>query len=798
MKRMISLVLGFAMLISLFGGVTASANEEVEKLQWKLSLVSIGHTGLSFRLDNVDAAQNAFVCVGNMGEGNEIVRCPFSITSSSQKFELDFAGGKSLAAGNYVVWVEDRDGARTEPDTGSVSKHSLYLYSTSIKAYPNRLTGYDHDNKISRIYAEVAFKKYEAVKGEYGFFEISYPKQAIGTEVKLYLEDGYGCQSVTNVSIRDKYMSVPRIEVWRDGVSFMSQSLDRDERICVEINGTVYYSEYGASEKGEGKKMVVTYPPIPQEIKEVSVWMESTVGSRSEKENYTVKDCELSEYNVTLYAYPKKVIGNVRANDCGQKPTLVSATIEGKEYSTEISEDGSFSLSYPLRKEDDSFPLVFRDAHGCHLEHKAYVRNSHKYSSVNTRRVLLQRLEAYRVPMGTRVYVSIDGKEYASEVSTKENDGRVTVSYPRQKPGTALTAWIQDDRTSEMTDKPAVLKIADKQYDCQYLAETDRINGTVYLDDRDENFQLESNVTSASVVIDGKIYPCELRKMDLSAYSYDDLEKKGLEDADKNAFQFSCRYPKQKVGKKIQLHIEDADGYVFSRNIKLENLDPYIDLDTVYSSDRKISGKTWSDCAVTIRYGKKTYRTRANKSGRFSVKVKSQRAGTKIKVSVSSPQGYTSSITEKTKLSSGSVYINGNIYRNSSSVSVTVRRPGKGDKVVVKAAGKTYIKQIKANGKKKKILFKLKKKPSAGSKVSVELQDKFGKKKDNEKVMVYYGNTISKGMSASHASLTTWGYPVRKNDYGTGSVQWVFQSGNSYLYAYVRAGKVVGIQRINI
>lgn len=155
-----------------------------------------------------------------------------------------------------------------------------------------------------------------------------------------------------------------------------------------------------------------------------------------------------------------------------------------------------------------------------------------------------------------------------------------------------------------------------------------------------------------------------------------------------------------------------------------------------------------------------------------------------------SPQGYTSSVTEKTKLSSGSVYINGNIYRNSSSVSVTVRRPEKGDKVVVKAAGKTYTKQIKANGKKKKT--------SAGTRVSVELKDQFGKKKDHEKVMVYYGNTIAKGMSASNAVLTTWGYPVRKNDYGTGSIQWVFQSGNSYLYAYIRAGKAVGIQRINI
>lgn len=795
MKRMIGLVLSLAMFISLFGGVSASADEETKKLQWELSMVSIGHTGLSFRLDNVDAAQEAFVCVGDTGEGDEIVRCPVSITSSSQKFELDFVGGKSLATGKYVVWVEDRDGARTDLYTGSVREH--YFYARSIEPYPNRLTGYYYEDEISHIYAEVAFEKYEAVKNENGYFEISYPKQAIGTEVKLYLEDGYGCQSVMNVSIRDKDMRMPSIEVWRDGVSFMSQSLDPDERICVEINGTVYYSEYGAGEEYVRRKMVVTYPSIPQEINEVSVWMESTVGSRSEKGYYKVKDCELSKYNVTSHAYPKKVVGNVRANDCGQKPTLVSVTIGVKEYSTEISEDGSFSLSYPIIKGHNWLQLVFRDAHGCQFEDTVYVSNKYEYISVNTRIALLQRLEAYNVPTGAKVCVSIDGKEYSSEVSTKENDGRVTVRYPKQKPGTMLSAWIQDDTTSEMTDKPDILKIADKQYDFRYTAETDRIDGVVYLGDREENWLLESNVTSASVVIDGKIYPCELSKMDLSSYSEDDLEEMDLEDVEENAFRFKCSYPKQKIGKRIQLHVEDADGYVMSRDILLENICPAIKIDTVYSSDKKISGTTWSGCAVTIQYGKKTYRTKANKRGRFSAKVKSQRAGTKIEVSVISPQGYTNSKTIKTKLSSGSVSINGNVYRNSSSVSVTVRRPGKGDKVVVKAAGKTYIKQIKANGKKKKILFKLKKKPSAGSRVSVELKDKFGKKKDNEKVMVYYGNTISKGMSASNAALTTWGYPVRKNDYGTGSIQWVFQSGNSYLYVYVRAGKVVGIQRIN-
>ena len=52
-------------------------------------------------------------------------------------------------------------------------------------------------------------------------------------------------------------------------------------------------------------------------------------------------------------------------------------------------------------------------------------------------------------------------------------------------------------------------------------------------------------------------------------------------------------------------------------------------------------------------------------------------------------------------------------------------------------------------------------------------------------------------MSAHNATLTTWGKPVRRNDWGTGYKQWVFESAYSTLYAYIKNGKVCSIQHLN-
>lgn len=270
------------------------------------------------------------------------------------------------------------------------------------------------------------------------------------------------------------------------------------------------------------------------------------------------------------------------------------------------------------------------------------------------------------------------------------------------------------------------------------------------------------------------------------------------EDADMDSiYEFKCSYPKQKIGSRILLRAEDKDGYIFSDDTVVENFAPSIKINTVYSSDRKISGTTKARSSITVKYGKKTYKTKAGKNGKFSVKVKPQKAGTKVRVSVVTPKGYTNQKTVKTKKSDSEVFFARTIYRTSSSVTLKVYKPRKGDKLILKAAGRTYTKKIKGDKPSRKIVMKLRKKPAAGSKVSVVLKDRFGKKKDSDKAMSYYGNTIAKGMSAANAALTTWGRPIRRNDYGTGSIQWVFRSGDTYLYVYIRGGRVVAIQRIN-
>lgn len=130
-------------------------------------------------------------------------------------------------------------------------------------------------------------------------------------------------------------------------------------------------------------------------------------------------------------------------------------------------------------------------------------------------------------------------------------------------------------------------------------------------------------------------------------------------------------------------------------------------------------------------------------------------------------------------------------------MAVTVRKPREGDKVIVKAGGKTYTKKIGINGSKKKMVFKLKKKPATGSKISVVLKDQFGKKKYTDRTTVYHGSHIALGMSAKDVVNTTWGSLIRRNDWGTGALQWIFESDYTRLYVYIRGGKVVMIQRVN-
>lgn len=82
----LSLLLGAAMIFSLFGRVTVSA-EGTEQLYWDISNVEIDHTSVSFRMSLVSGAQEVMFCIGDK-EGEELVRCSFLTKSTDSPYPL--------------------------------------------------------------------------------------------------------------------------------------------------------------------------------------------------------------------------------------------------------------------------------------------------------------------------------------------------------------------------------------------------------------------------------------------------------------------------------------------------------------------------------------------------------------------------------------------------------------------------------------------------------------------------------------------------------------------------------------
>ena len=196
------------------------------------------------------------------------------------------------------------------------------------------------------------------------------------------------------------------------------RKLNSDERVCIDINGKEYRSEYGAGDPSKQNCSIVTYPAIPEEIKTVPVWLESSTGSRTEKKEYEIQACDLSACKIDYVAYAKKAVGTVSADELGQLPVSVSIVLGDREYSAEIAQDGSFTLEYPYQKQIDRLKLIFRDAHGCPVQVEKGVINNLFHLKVSHQMTLIEYMVAESVLEGAKVYVSIDGQEYTSEVAT--------------------------------------------------------------------------------------------------------------------------------------------------------------------------------------------------------------------------------------------------------------------------------------------------------------------------------------------------------------------------------------------
>lgn len=223
-------------------------------------------------------------------------------------------------------------------------------------------------------------------------------------------------------------------------------------------------------------------------------------------------------------------------------------------------------------------------------------------------------------------------------------------------------------------------------------------------------------------------------------------------------------------------------------------IDDYTSVQSVKSGGY-IKGKTLAGATVISKVGRKTYSVKANKSGKFSIKIPIVKVGTKIKVTIKYHNG-TKSYTRKIGKPGTSVSSPNYIYRNAKKVKVRVKNAHKGDIIQLKVGKQTVKKKIKKDTSKTTITFKLKKKTTAGSKITIVAKNKFKQTIAKAGDKVYYASKIKKGMTKKQCRLVPgWDGPYEKYVSGKWETWWFDDDGDGYAnesYLEFYKGKLYG------
>jgi len=769
MKRVLALLFCIGVFQLVFGIMPT----EAAAFKWELSGVQLEHEKISFTIGQVEKAQNAAIVLMN-SQNEEILSRDFSISNQKEEIVIDLEGEECLQADSengaakteYYLYVKDEEGNIATDTYQAYLQHHQYSQVT-VAAYPNWVAIKNFNQDGMHASATVNFQEYKGEQDENGDIIIKYPRQEDETYVQVKWWDDYGCSGMRERRVTsESYIFLPELEVFRESTEIISDWLRSDRRLAVKIGDEVYYSGYGAGYYANA----VTYPEIAKDISSVTAWVECENGSRSNERTYDISHCKLENCKYDIQAYPGRALGTVDANEYGQSVVSVSVTISGHKYQADIK-NGAFKLEYPKQKSHEYLKFIFTDAHGCSHSVRMDVVNTLYHDSVNEyvlkKNILKKSTSAEMSYKDIRLCVRIGGKTYYSKYSGKRNE-TVRVSYPQQKVGTPIIIWVEHKNTSHT--KEAKREIYDREIRYSVKAKPKELSGKY----------LSNKKAKIVVIASGKEYKCKMvRKWD---YDYDYY------------YSFSASYPRQKVNSYIKLKITDEDGYSCTGKIKLKNIPPKLSVSDVDSGSVKITGKTAAGSKVTAQIKGKKYKGKANKSGKYTIKIKQMKAGTKIKVTTVTPEGYTKSKTVKVKLAFGYVSIPNYIFRTSNSITLKVSEGQKGDKLTVNVGGASYTKTIQKTKKSQNVTVNINP-AAAGAGVEVKLCDKFGKVKNTCHDMVYFGDSIYVGMTAEEACLTTWGTPQR-NNWG-GLIQWVYQSGSTTLYVYIQDGRVVYIQKLN-
>jgi len=731
---------------------------------WKISNISLEHTYARFRISNVEKAQKAKLLIRDENSDNLLIEKNFSINNSIEEITVYFDDNIYLESGNYYISVMDMNNNESSKYSVWMGKHTFY---TSCNAYPNGIElqdSYISKDESYHVSVSINFKEYTADIADNQPVFLEYPTQSIGTVISVKCYDDYGCEENMIARVENQYLGTCSFNARANVLYERNPSHSENERVVADVEGIRYYSDYGIKNNNSYPTEIISYPKVSDTTEKILVWVESKNGSKSDVREIKIEQCSLSQDNFKFFAFPCKAEGIIQKDEYSDCiPKTIKTIVNSQEYSTDITSDGKFILNYPRQKNDSEMTFIVEDQHGCQITNKRKVFNSEDRRENNIATLCNRAYDD--VNKNVRIAIQIKDKIYYSNYA-KSDDEIVSISYPKQKAGQNIKVWYEHINTSKSVEFNTT--IYNREYDFSANVRTSSLTGAIETEGENKNYNIFAKVN-------GKEYPCLFMN--------------------KGRTKFSCKYPKQKIGAKVQLIVRDSDGYEYIEQFTTKNIKPKLKINNVYSSDTRLTGKTVAKSSITVKIGKKKYKGKAKSNGKFSIKIKTYRAGTKCKISIETPEGYYTSKNIRVSKVYGYAELSSEIYKSSTKAKLKIVGGRKGDKIKLKIGSKTYTKKVTSNKNYQKASLKIKK-HAAGSKIKITLTDKFGKKKSTETDMVYNGTSIYIGMSAKEALLTTWGSPTSKNDWGSFD-QWVFESGKSILYVYIEGGKITAMQRFN-
>lgn len=457
-----------------------------------------------------------------------------------------------------------------------------------------------------------------------------------------------------------------------------------------------------------------------------------------------------------------------------------------------------------------------------------------------------------------RMCAEINGKTYYGEYTSEEND--LKVSYPEVEAGEEIKIWFEGElktksepKTYTVYDREGTIEVSyinskriEASFDSidyfdeiksayiifdgvKYNGKLDGYNRFVFdykgkpggkvsiyfTDNEGYVYTKEITVPSKHDEVNFRILKCNVKKTVVDFYCFNEGEENEVEVksitltangktykmkgySDNDDYYYKSTYSIKK-GTTVTVKIVTKDGYTYTKTANAAAVKPVLSICPFYSGENKLYIYTVPKSKVNIKIGSKKYKGTADKNGYVIKKVKPKKSGTKIIVSVKDPTNCTNTKTAKVKSLWGQIYLKNKVYTYSSKVKIKVTKVIKNDKVKLTIGNKTYTKKVKKKEGSSTLTFKIKK-PKAGSKIKIKYTDSFGKKKgyffDDDKNSVFIGDKIYNGMSEKNCVLTSWGYPVVRNKYGS-LKEWKFIRGGSYCWVYIQNGKVLKVHHYN-